>query len=237
MHRIYNFSPAVVLVAVREHRDPVSSGRKALHSVEHFLAQSPQECSQWLAWFPDEGENRHWTHRLLNLIVISSRKNARAFNYEFKRKKREQLQGACRSGLRADHTGRRKGGIDSRCTAKGGPGDGHRTGGRGWAGGRVPARGGSAPAVRVALDTNVIVSGLNFPCCERMVLELSLRKRFELFLSWLILSEVSGVLTRKFGWDQEGGKRSSERPQTSLNRRSGIGCWAESKLTVAALLA
>ena len=57
--------------------------------------------------------------------------------------------------------------------------------------------------MRVVLDTNVIISGLNFPGNERMVLELALRGRFELFLSWFILGEVSGVLTRKFGWDQE----------------------------------
>ena len=57
--------------------------------------------------------------------------------------------------------------------------------------------------MRVVLDTNVIVSGLNFPGNERTALELALRGRFELFLSWFILSEVSGVLTRKFGWDQE----------------------------------
>ena len=57
--------------------------------------------------------------------------------------------------------------------------------------------------MRVVLDTNMIVSGLNFPGNERMVLELALRGRFELFLSWFILGEVAGVLTRKFGWDQE----------------------------------
>ena len=57
--------------------------------------------------------------------------------------------------------------------------------------------------MRVVLDTNVIVSGLNFPGNERMVLELALRGRFQLFLSWFILGEVSGVLTRKFGWNQE----------------------------------
>ena len=57
--------------------------------------------------------------------------------------------------------------------------------------------------MRVVLDTNVIISGLNFPGNERMVLELALRGRFVLFLSWFILGEVSGVLTRKFGWEQE----------------------------------
>ena len=37
--------------------------------------------------------------------------------------------------------------------------------------------------MRVILDTNVIVSGLNFPGNERLVLELALRGRFELYLS------------------------------------------------------
>ncbi len=57
--------------------------------------------------------------------------------------------------------------------------------------------------MRVVLDTNVIVSGLNFPGNERLVLELALRGRFELCLSPFILEEVAGVLGRKFGWDEE----------------------------------
>ena len=57
--------------------------------------------------------------------------------------------------------------------------------------------------MRVVPDTNVIVSALNFPGNERMVLELALRGRFELCLSRFILEEVAGVLTRKFDWDEE----------------------------------
>lgn len=57
--------------------------------------------------------------------------------------------------------------------------------------------------MRVVLDTNVIISALNFPGNERMVLELALRGRFEFFLSLFILEEVAGVLVRKFGWDGE----------------------------------
>ncbi len=56
--------------------------------------------------------------------------------------------------------------------------------------------------MRVVLDTNVIVSGLNFPGNERLVLELALRGRFELYLSTFILEEAAGVLGRKFGWDE-----------------------------------
>ena len=61
--------------------------------------------------------------------------------------------------------------------------------------------------MRVVLDTNVIVSGLNFPGNERFVLELAFRGRFELYLSSFILEEAAGVLVRKFDWDEE---RSSE---------------------------
>ena len=64
--------------------------------------------------------------------------------------------------------------------------------------------------MRVVLDTNVIVSGLNFPGNERLVLGLALRGRFELCLSPFILEEVAGVLTRKFGWSEE---RSSQAVQ------------------------
>ena len=57
--------------------------------------------------------------------------------------------------------------------------------------------------MRVVLDTNVIVSGLNFSGNERLVLELALRGRFKLYLSTYILEEVSGVLGSKFGWEHE----------------------------------
>ncbi len=57
--------------------------------------------------------------------------------------------------------------------------------------------------MRVVVDTNVIVSGLNFPGNERMVLDLALRGRFELYVSTFILEEAAGVLRRKFAWDAE----------------------------------
>ena len=57
--------------------------------------------------------------------------------------------------------------------------------------------------MRVVLDSNVIISGLNFPGNERMALELALRGRFAFFLSLFILEEVAGVLVRKFGWNEE----------------------------------
>jgi len=52
--------------------------------------------------------------------------------------------------------------------------------------------------MKVVLDTNVIVFGLNFPGNERHVLDLARRGRYELCLSLFILQEVSGALVRKF---------------------------------------
>lgn len=57
--------------------------------------------------------------------------------------------------------------------------------------------------MRVVLDTNVIVSGLNFPGNERLTLEMALRGRFQLCLSPFILDEVAGVLIRKFDWSAD----------------------------------
>ena len=57
--------------------------------------------------------------------------------------------------------------------------------------------------MKVVLDTNVIVSGLNFPGNERIVLDLARRGRYELYLSPFILEESAGVLERKFGWHEE----------------------------------
>lgn len=57
--------------------------------------------------------------------------------------------------------------------------------------------------MKVVLDTNVIVSGLNFPGNEQLLLNLARRGRFEWYLSPFILDEVAGVLARKFGWADE----------------------------------
>lgn len=61
-------------------------------SIEHVLPQNPPEDSQWVKWFPDEEDRKWWTHRLANLVLLSRRKNSRASNYEFERKKSEYFQ-------------------------------------------------------------------------------------------------------------------------------------------------
>ena len=48
--------------------------------------------SEWIEWFPDEEERHGWTHRLANLVILSRRKNSRASNWHFERKKKEYFQ-------------------------------------------------------------------------------------------------------------------------------------------------
>jgi putative PIN family toxin of toxin-antitoxin system len=55
--------------------------------------------------------------------------------------------------------------------------------------------------VRFVLDTNVIVSGLNFPGNERRCIELANAEGYELCISQFILEEVADVLRRKFRWE------------------------------------
>jgi Protein of unknown function (DUF1524) len=45
-----------------------------------------------LRLFPDEEERLRNTHRLGNLVLLSRRKNSRAQNFEFERKKQEYFQ-------------------------------------------------------------------------------------------------------------------------------------------------
>jgi hypothetical protein len=61
----------------------------SIMSIEHVLPQNPAKDSDWMAWFPEEDERTQWTHRLANLVLLSSRKNARASNFSFDHKKAE----------------------------------------------------------------------------------------------------------------------------------------------------
>ena len=72
--------------------------------------------------------------------------------------------------------------------------------------------------MRVVLDTNVIVSGLNFPGNERLVLELAFRGRFELYLSPFIRSRVTTPTT--VSWNV----RRLPPPTTWLPATAGICC-------------
>ena len=62
-------------------------------SVEHVLPQSPAEDSEWVETFSDD-EHAWWVHRLGNLVLLSRRKNSRASNYDFEKKKEKYFSGS-----------------------------------------------------------------------------------------------------------------------------------------------
>lgn len=61
-------------------------------TIEHVLPQNPASDSAWLRWFPDENSRSMATHRISNLVLLSRRKNSRAQNWDFERKKREYFE-------------------------------------------------------------------------------------------------------------------------------------------------
>ncbi len=59
-------------------------------TLEHVLPRNPSPDSEWITKF-NELARYEWTDKLGNLVLISGRKNAKASNYDFKRKKEEYL--------------------------------------------------------------------------------------------------------------------------------------------------
>ena len=60
-------------------------------TIEHVLPQNPRSGSKWCNDFTED-QRADWTNRLANLVLLSHRKNSRAQNYDFKRKKKEYFQ-------------------------------------------------------------------------------------------------------------------------------------------------
>jgi len=55
-------------------------------TVEHILPQAPPQNSEWVEIFSEE-ERTEWTNKLGNLVLLSGRKNSKAQNYDFNKKK------------------------------------------------------------------------------------------------------------------------------------------------------
>ena len=65
-------------------------------TLEHILPRNPPPDSDWVKKF-DELTRYEWTDRLGNLVLISGRKNAKASNYDFKKKKEKYLDKAAKT--------------------------------------------------------------------------------------------------------------------------------------------
>ncbi|UXZ95116.1 DUF262 domain-containing HNH endonuclease family protein [Pseudomonas phytophila] len=56
-------------------------------SVEHICPQTISSGSQWEQWFSDTDDHAAWVHSLANLVLLNTRKNSAAQNYDFDLKK------------------------------------------------------------------------------------------------------------------------------------------------------
>ena len=56
-------------------------------SVEHVCPQTLKEGSQWAQWYSEPARHSMWLHSLANLVLLNSRKNSSAQNYDFDKKK------------------------------------------------------------------------------------------------------------------------------------------------------
>ena len=65
---------------------PILYDHKTL-TIEHVLPQTPAEGSEWLVNFPKEADRERWTHSIANLVLLTQKRNAKAQNYEFSKKK------------------------------------------------------------------------------------------------------------------------------------------------------
>jgi len=61
-------------------------------TVEHILPQSPPQNGEWVEIFSEE-ERTEWTNKLGNLVLLSGRKNSKAQNYDFNKKKTVYFKG------------------------------------------------------------------------------------------------------------------------------------------------
>lgn len=71
-------------------------------SVEHLLPQNPKADSQWRKDFSDQ-QREEWTHRLGNLVLISTKKNTSQGNLDYSEKKDRYFQkriSTCPNSLR-----------------------------------------------------------------------------------------------------------------------------------------
>lgn len=61
-------------------------------TVEHVLPQTPSKDSVWVKLFTGE-EREEWTNKFGNLVLLSGRKNSKAQNYDFEKKKEVYFKG------------------------------------------------------------------------------------------------------------------------------------------------
>ena len=67
--------------------DGAATYDNGLLTIEHVLPQTVDLASDWQKIWPDEVLRKRWVHRLANLVPLTQKRNSKAQNYDFAKKK------------------------------------------------------------------------------------------------------------------------------------------------------
>ena len=73
--------------------DGAASYDSSILTIEHVLPQTVHEGSEWSELWPNEDVRKAWTHKLANLVPLNKRRNSKAQNYDFDKKKSAYFAG------------------------------------------------------------------------------------------------------------------------------------------------
>lgn len=73
--------------------DGAASYDHSILTIEHVLPQTVDPESEWATVWPDVDDRQAWIHRIANLVPLNQRRNSKARNYDFDRKKSEYFSG------------------------------------------------------------------------------------------------------------------------------------------------
>ncbi|MFJ0304729.1 DUF262 domain-containing HNH endonuclease family protein [Acinetobacter baumannii] len=73
--------------------DGAATYDSSILTIEHVLPQTVHEGSEWSSLWPDEDVRKAWTHKLANLVPLNKRRNSKAQNYDFDKKKTAYFAG------------------------------------------------------------------------------------------------------------------------------------------------
>ena len=62
-------------------------------TIEHVLPQTVNDNSEWASLWPDEQVRKDWVHKIANLVPLNQRRNSKAQNYDFEKKKSAYFSG------------------------------------------------------------------------------------------------------------------------------------------------
>ena len=73
--------------------DGAATYDSSILTIEHVLPQTVNGDSEWARTWPAEDLRKQWVHRIANLVPLNRRRNSKAHNFDFKKKKEAYFVG------------------------------------------------------------------------------------------------------------------------------------------------